>query len=160
MDTFGYSKSAADDKNNNRKTLPLKGSFAISGGQGPRELVLTTANIVSAGHEHSWEGISGTPVFSTEFGEHNGLVGIITAGREELSKNLFALPAERLFEDIDFRSEIYLSSLIQLPDRSFCLRDLNCRGYGLWRSGAGYGMPGSPGFRWRRAKCCWVGSPP
>ncbi len=118
--SFAYSKSAADDENNNRKTLPLEGRFGISGGQGPRELALRAEDIVSAGYEHSWRGISGAPVFSTEFGEDNGLVGIITDARRMLSNNLVGLPAKRLFEDINFRSEIYPSFLGQLPSR-FCL---------------------------------------
>jgi hypothetical protein len=139
--SFGYSKSAADDKNNNRKTLPLKGSFDITGGQGFPEFSLTTEKIASAGHEHSWKGISGAPVFSTGFGEDNGLVGIITDANEDLSNDLFALPAKRLFEDIDFRSEIYPSFLDQLPD-CFCLV--------LSAEGSDSGLVGQVGFVLKR----------
>jgi hypothetical protein len=118
--SFGYSKSAANNENNNRKTLPLEGRFGISGGQGPRELALRADDIASAGNETSWKGISGAPVFSTEFGEDNGLVGIITDGRKMLSNNLIGLPAKRILDDISFRSEIYPSFLGHLPDH-FCL---------------------------------------
>ena len=119
--SFGYPGSAADDEKDNRKTLPLEGSFAMSGGQGPRELALRSEDIVSPKYETSWAGISGAPVFTTRFGEDDGLVGIITDARRMLSNSLIGLPAKRLFEDISFRSEIYPSFLGRLPELPFCL---------------------------------------
>jgi hypothetical protein len=115
----GYARAAAD-QNDNRKTLPLDGSFGTSGGQGPPELVLTPKQTIFENWVDYWSGISGAPVFSTGSGGENGLAGIITEASRAMN-SLSGLPARRLLEDIDFRSAITPSFLGQLPEGRFCL---------------------------------------
>jgi hypothetical protein len=116
----GYARAAVD-QDDNRKTLPLDGSFGVSGGQGPQELVLSTKQIIFENWDAYWSGISGAPVFSTGAGEDNRLAGIITEASRALANSLVGLPAKRLLEDIDFRSAITPSFLGQLPESRFCL---------------------------------------
>lgn len=117
--TAGYARAAADD--GNRNTFPLDGSFDTSGGQGPRELVLRTEQIIFEDWDAYWSGISGAPVFRTGPDGDNGLAGIITQASRMMANSLTGLPARRLLEDIDFRSALTPSFLGQLPEGRFCL---------------------------------------
>lgn len=112
---------AAADQNDSRKTLPLDGSFGMSGGQGSQELVLRTEQIMFENWADFWSGISGAPVFSTGSGGENGLAGIITEASGVMANSLSGLPAKRLLEDIDIRSGITPSFLGPLPESRFCL---------------------------------------
>jgi hypothetical protein len=116
----GYAKVAEDVERENRKTEPLEGSFDLSRGQGAPELALTTNQIMAAGWDDHWAGISGAPVFSTETGD-DGLVGIITGANRPLANRLIGLPVARLLDDIRFRSLIAPSFLDRLPTRPWCL---------------------------------------
>lgn len=117
----GYPKAAADEKKSNRKTLPLKGSFGISRGQGPQELALRTEYNISPNWDTYWKGISGAPVFSAGQDDNSGLIGIITDASRALLDGLVGLPIMSLLDDIHFRSIIYPSFLGQLPANPFCL---------------------------------------
>lgn len=118
-ESSGYADATAEGEN--RKTLPLSGSFGMSLGQGPPALSLRTADIASVKYETTWKGISGAPVFLAGPGEDGGLIGIITEARRKLSNDLVGLSAKRMFEDIDFWSAIFPSFLAQLPEARFCL---------------------------------------
>src|SRR5579872_115088 len=116
--TAGYARAAADD--GTRSTLPLHGSFDTSGGQGPRELVLSTAQIIFGQWDDYWSGVSGAPVFRTGPDGDHGLAGIITQASRVFANSLTGLPARRVLEDIDFRSVLTPSFLGQLPEGRFC----------------------------------------
>jgi hypothetical protein len=121
----GYAKAAADEQHDNRKTLPLNGSFDMSLGQGPQELALQTSQIISERWDDYWKGISGAPVFAMGSGEGDGMIGIITDASRALRNGLVGLPAARLLEDIGFQSIIASviapSSLSWLPATPWCL---------------------------------------
>lgn len=113
---------AATDQDANRKTLPLIGSYGVSGGQGAQELVLTPDQSIYETWVDFWKGVSGAPVFSTGPGPDNGLAGIITEASRVLASSLSGLPAQRLLEDIGFRLAITPSFLGELPaEGRFCL---------------------------------------
>jgi hypothetical protein len=116
----GYARAAVDDEKN-RKTLPLAGDFDISGGQGSEELALQTKHNIYEKWNDYWSGISGAPIFSTDSGGDDGLIGIITEASSKLPDWLIGTPAKRLLEDIHFRSAITPSFLGQLPETRFCL---------------------------------------
>ena len=116
----GYAKAAADVSAENRKTLPLTGTYAMSLGQGPAEMVLTTDQIIAAEREVYWKGVSGAPVFSTS-GAERGLIGVVTDASGVMSNSLVALPTPRLLADIRFRSTITPSFLGALPTRPYCI---------------------------------------
>jgi hypothetical protein len=115
----GYAKAAEDQEAQNRKTLPIDGSFDMSYGQGPPELRLQTNLNIASEHEQYWKGISGAPIFSKE--EGGGLLGIITDASRPLSNGLVGLSATRLLEDIGFRSAITPSFIGTLPNTPWCL---------------------------------------
>jgi hypothetical protein len=119
-ESAGYARIAADEEQDNRKTLPLYGSFGLSFGQGSQELALVTEQNIAPNWESYWKGISGAPVFSNESG-NDGLIGIITDANRTLANGLVGLPTDRLLNDIRFRSIIAPSFLGQLPTASWCL---------------------------------------
>ena len=118
-ESTGYARVAADEREENRKTLPLYGSYGMSLGQGPGEIALQTEQIIASNWESYWKGISGAPVFSKESGD-DGLIGIITDANRALSNGLVGLPAMRLLNDIRFRS-IIAPSFLDLPTEPCCL---------------------------------------
>jgi len=117
----GYARAAADEDKDNRKTLPLSGSFEMSLGQGPQELSLRTDQIIPAEREAFWKGVSGAPIFSREMDGGEVFVGIITDASRVSINNLVGIPSARLLEDIGFRSSIAPSFLGALPANPFCL---------------------------------------
>jgi hypothetical protein len=118
-ESAGYAKISADEEN--RKTLPLYGSFGTSYGQGFPELALQTGQIISPNWETYWKGVSGAPVFLKE-PDGGALVGIVTEAHRASSNSLVGLPATRLLEDIHFRSAIAPPSFLgQLPRKPWCL---------------------------------------
>lgn len=118
-ESAGYAKISADEEN--RKTLPLYGSFGTSYGQGFPELALQTGQIISPNWETHWKGVSGAPVFLKE-PDGGALVGIVTEAHRASSNSLVGLPATRLLEDIHFRSAIAPPSFLgQLPSKPWCL---------------------------------------
>ena len=119
-ESSGYARVAADQNQENRKTLPLHGSFGLSLGQGVPELALQTEQNIAPEWESYWKGISGAPVFSTEPGI-GGLIGVITDANRALLNGLVGLPATRLLNDIHLRSIITPSYLGPLPSKPWCL---------------------------------------
>lgn len=119
-ESAGYARIAADEREGNRKTQPLHGSYGLSLGQGPEEVALQTNQVISPHWESSWMGISGAPIFSKDSGD-DGLIGIITDANRALSNGLVGLPATRLLNDIRFRAIIAPSFLSQLPSEPWCL---------------------------------------
>ena len=55
-ESTGYAKVALDSERGDRKTLPLRGNFDLSGGQGDRELALTTEQTIAAEFRRPLEG--------------------------------------------------------------------------------------------------------
>jgi hypothetical protein len=117
----GYTKAAVDAQRDNRKTLPLKGDFDISLGQGPRELALDTRQISAGRVDDDWSGVSGAPVFTTDAGEGDGLIGIVIDASRAQSNHLIGLPITQILEDISFRSVLDRSFLSSLPAKPYCL---------------------------------------
>jgi hypothetical protein len=108
----GFARAAKDETDDNRKTLPLHGSFGMSLGQGPAQIALQTNQSVATDREAYWQGISGAPIFAAApDGKHASLIGIITQATSALSNGLIGLPAMRLLDDIYFRSIITPSFL-------------------------------------------------
>jgi hypothetical protein len=118
-ESAGYARAALDEEAENRKTMPLSGSFGMSLGQGPWELALQTSQIIASNWENYWKGISGAPVFSKETGD-DGLIGIVTDANRALANGLVGLPAIYL-NGIRFRSSIAPSFLGPLPSTPWCL---------------------------------------
>jgi hypothetical protein len=117
----GYARAAADTGNEHRKTLPLEGSFGMSLGQGPAQIVLQTNQSISPDWDTYWQGVSGAPIFSLGPGdEDQRLIGIITEASRALTNSLIGLSAARLLDDIRFRSIVTPSFLGPPPDGSFC----------------------------------------
>lgn len=114
----GFAKGAADPETGRRKTLPLKGSVDLSGGQGPPELDLGTERHVSAGQHDYWQGVSGAPVFSPATGT---VLGIVTDASKKFANMLVGMPASRLYADIEFVSAVSPSFLGSLPATDWCL---------------------------------------
>jgi hypothetical protein len=119
-ESTGYARASVDESTQNRKTLPLYGSYGVSRGQGPAQIALTTEQNIRDEWESYWKGISGAPIFSKEPG-HDGLIGIITDADRTQSNGLVGLPAMRLLDDIRFRSVITPSFLDPLPTEPWCL---------------------------------------
>jgi hypothetical protein len=117
----GYAKAAVDAQRDNRKTLPLRGDFDISGGQGPPELALDTRQINARDSDDDWSGVSGAPVFTTGAGDDDGLIGIVIDASRALDNHLIGLPVTQLLEDIRFRSVLHRSFLSSLPAKPYCL---------------------------------------
>jgi hypothetical protein len=117
-ESSGYAGIADDIDRNNRKTLPLDGTFAVSGGQGHQELSLTTLQQVAPDLISQWSGVSGAPVLHKDDG---GLLGLITDARRALTNGLVGLPIARLLDDIHFRTALRPSFLGVLPEAPFCL---------------------------------------
>lgn len=114
----GYARVATTDQD--RKTLPIKGLFHVSKGQGQPELSLTINQVIQQGETEKWKVISGSPIFLDAM--EDGLVGLITEVQADMTNVLVALPIERLLEDIHFRTAIHpISFLGQLPERPWCL---------------------------------------
>ena len=117
----GFARATADGTNDNRKTLPLGGSFDMSLGQGPSQLALQTSQNIAADWASYWEGISGAPIFTAGPSREDGsLIGIVTEASRALANGLIGLPARKLLDDIHFRSLLTPSFLAPLPDGSFC----------------------------------------
>jgi hypothetical protein len=119
-ESAGYARAAANEKEESRKTLPLRGSFGTSLGQGFAELALQTEQNIAPNWEAYWKGVSGAPVFARPPGAQ-GMIGIITEANRALSNCLIGLPTSRLLDDIRFRSIIRPSFLGSLPSAPWCL---------------------------------------
>ena len=117
--SFAYSKSAADDETITARPCRSKAASALVAGKDPGSLLsgLRTSFLrgMSTPGEES-PGLLSSPLNSAN----------IRAGRhhhrcaQDAIQQSRRPPAKRLFEDINFRSEIYPSFLGQLPSR-FCL---------------------------------------
>ena len=117
----GFARAAEDKAAENRKTLPLYGSFGMSLGQGSPQIALQANQSISADWEAYWRGISGAPIFAIEpDGKEASLIGLITEATKALSNGLMGLPAARLIDDIGFRSVITPSFLGPMPESPFC----------------------------------------
>jgi hypothetical protein len=108
-----------DSKREYRKASGLRGTILRHGGtgQGRRELELTVTN--AGASLHSWNGISGAPVFVGDL-----LVGIITEVPANFGNaRLIAVPADQLAQNADFARHaevdahklIPVSTLINAP---------------------------------------------
>jgi hypothetical protein len=113
---FGLGARDHDD----RKTLPLNGTFNESRGQGPTELSLQTSDTKAPGWDDARAGMSGAPVF-LEDPDAPGLLGLITDDVTASANRLIALPIARLLDDVQFRTTIYPSFLGALPSKPWCL---------------------------------------
>lgn len=117
----GFARASADSADDNRKTLPLGGSFGMSLGQGPQQIALQANQNIAADWTAYWQGISGAPIFATSpDGEDGSLIGIITEASRALANGLIGMPTVRLLDDIRFRSIVTPTFLDSLPDGPFC----------------------------------------
>jgi hypothetical protein len=114
----GFAATARHDRTGDRKTQPLSGEFAPSGGQGARALALDTRQEIAAGWDTEWRGCSGAPVFTRPGGE---LIGLVVEGNRARSNGLLGMPVQRLLDDIEFRLAITPSFPGRLPRSPWCL---------------------------------------
>ena len=114
----GFARLAHDETNKDRKTLPINGRFARTGGQGEPELALSTEQHISANWDEYWKGVSGAPVALEDGGV---IVGIVTDANRASPNTLTGLPIEALLADPGFLSLVTPSFLGELPTVPWCL---------------------------------------
>jgi hypothetical protein len=114
----GFARLAHDETKKDRKTLPINGRFARTGGQGEPQLALSTEQHISANWDEYWKGVSGAPVALEDDG---AIVGIVTDATRASPNTLTGLPIEALLADPGFLSLVTPTFLGELPTVPWCL---------------------------------------